>query len=111
AVRKKFPGLRVTLRAGYQPELEAWLQKKELDLAITLLDEKPPAGVQTRPLLNLPLVLLVPKASKWRTAREIWAHDRVDDPLICLPANDAICRTFQKGLAQQNLDWAPGIEV
>lgn len=110
-VRKKFPGLRVTLRAGYQPELEGWLQKKELDLAITLLDEKPPAGIQTRPLLKVPLVLIVPKASPWRAAQDIWKRDRIDDALICLPTNDAICRTFQKGLAEAGLDWAPGIEV
>ena len=44
AVRKKFPKLKLTLREGYQPQLEAWLQRQELDLAITLLDGKPPSG-------------------------------------------------------------------
>src|SRR5213593_4383151 len=43
-VRKKFPKLKVTLREAYQPQLESWLQKQELDLAITLLDGKPPSG-------------------------------------------------------------------
>src|SRR5438034_1663492 len=33
-VRKKFPNLKLTLREGHQPQLEAWLQKQELDLAV-----------------------------------------------------------------------------
>ena len=50
-VRKKFPKLKVTLREGYQPELEGWLQKHEIDLAVTLLDGKPPPGCQASPLM------------------------------------------------------------
>ena len=38
AVRKKFPKLKVTLREGYQPELEEWLQRRDLDLAFTVLE-------------------------------------------------------------------------
>src|SRR6266566_5160180 len=64
AVRKKFPKLKVTLREGYQPELEEWLQRRDLDLAFTVLDRKPPSGTGTLPLLKLPLVLLVEKGSK-----------------------------------------------
>ena len=59
AVRKKFPKLKVTLREAYQPQLESWLQKQELDLAITLLDGKPPSGASALPLFKLPLVLVV----------------------------------------------------
>ncbi|PYI86982.1 MAG: hypothetical protein DME26_07905 [Verrucomicrobia bacterium] len=52
AVRKKFPKLKVTLREGYQPELEEWLQRRDLDLAFTVLDRKPPSGTGTLPLLT-----------------------------------------------------------
>src|SRR5712692_2104309 len=63
AVRKNFPKLKVTLREGYQPQLESWLQKQELDLAITLLDGKPPPGTNALALLKLPLVLVVDRKS------------------------------------------------
>jgi len=36
-VRKSFPKLKVTLREGYQPQLESWLQNQELDLALILV--------------------------------------------------------------------------
>src|SRR5262249_30815522 len=47
AVRKKFPALKVTLREGYQPELESMLQKQEIDVAVTLTERKPPNGVHS----------------------------------------------------------------
>src|SRR5213593_1592917 len=37
AMQKQFPKLKITLREGYQPELESWVCKKELDLALTVL--------------------------------------------------------------------------
>src|SRR5580704_3473606 len=43
-VRKKFPGLKVALREGYQPELEGMLQRQEIDLAVMLTERKPPVG-------------------------------------------------------------------
>jgi DNA-binding transcriptional LysR family regulator len=53
SMQKQFPRLKVTLREGYQPELESCLSKRELDLAITLLDGKPPSGIHGLPLFNL----------------------------------------------------------
>src|SRR5687768_15845389 len=31
-VRKQFPGLKLSLRQGYQPQLEPWLQNQDIDL-------------------------------------------------------------------------------
>ncbi len=110
-VRKKFPGLRVALREGYQPELEAMLQKEELDLAITLLEKRAPAGIHSTALLELPLALLVPKDSSITAAEQLWKRDRIDDALICLPVTEAICKQFQQSLARVGVDWFPTIEV
>ena len=111
AVRKKFPKLKVTLREGYQPQLESWLVRQELDLAVTLLDGKPPAGTHAQPLLEMPLVLLVPRESKLKSAAEIWAEDRIAETLISLPGNESICKNFQAGLDRLKVDWFTGIEV
>ena len=110
-VRKKFPKLKLALREGYQPQLESWLQRQELDLAITLLDGKPPSGVSARPLFPLPLVLVVEKNSKIKSAAELWARDRIDETLISLPTNESIYKSFQQGLAKLKVDWFTGIEV
>jgi DNA-binding transcriptional LysR family regulator len=111
AMRKQFPKLKVTLREGYQPELESCLAKRELDLAITLLSGKPPGGITAIPLFDLPLVLLVPRSSTLKSAEELWARDKIDETLISLPTNESICRSFQAGLRKRGVDWFTGIEV
>ncbi len=110
-VRKKFPNLKLTLREGHQPQLESWLQKQELDLAVTLLEGKPPTGVNSVPLIKVPLVLLLEKSSRISSAAELWKRDKIEDTLISLPAFEAIPKHFQKGLSQIGVDWFPRIEV
>lgn len=110
-LKKKFPSLKLTLRAGYLPQLESWLQRRELDFAVTIVEGKPPSGLSGVPLVSLNLGLLVPKASPLRAAAELWRRDRIDDTLISLPADEPISRIFQQGLARLRVDWFPGIEV
>jgi len=111
AMQKQFPKLKITLREGYQPELESWLCKKELDLAITILSGKPPSGTQALPLFDLPLVLLVPRNSRLRSCADLWTRKKINEPLISLPANEAICKSFQAGLRRIGVEWMPDIEV
>lgn len=111
AVRKKFPQLKVTLREGYQPELEAMLEKQEVDIAVTVVEGKAPSGTHSLMLLELPMVLMVPHESPLRSAEELWKKDKISEPLICLPANEVMSRTFQQGLSKLGIDWFPSIEI
>ena len=110
-LKKKFPDLKVTLRSGYLPQIEGWLQRREIDFAVTMLEDKPPVGLTAMPLVKMPLALLVPKSSRLRSADELWQRDRIGETLISLPANESIARNFQQGLARLKVDWFPGIEV
>ena len=110
-VRKKFPKLTITLKQGYQNELEAMLSARELDLAVTIIEKKPLPGIKTLPMIELPLVLLVPRSSPYRSAEEIWKQDKIQDPLISLPDKEPIPKSFQAGLAKHGVDWFTGIEV
>jgi DNA-binding transcriptional LysR family regulator len=110
-VRRKFPHLKLTLREGHQPQLESWLQRQELDLAVTLLEGKPPPGINTLPLLRLPLVLLAEKSCRLRSAEELWKRDKIEDALISLPSFEAIPKHFQEGLSRLGVDWFPRIEI
>jgi DNA-binding transcriptional LysR family regulator len=110
-VRKKFPKLKITLRESHQPQLEAWLERGEIDLAVTLVNGKAPAGLQSVTLLKLPMILLVTKNSPIKSACELFTRDRIDEPLICLAPNEIICREFQQQLAKMGVDWFPSIEV
>ena len=110
-VRKKFPGLKMSLREGYPAQFEDWLQRDEIDLAVTLIEKKTAPGIHSLALLELPLVLLVEKNSDIRSAEELWRRDKIDEPLICLPQGETVCRNFQQRLATLGVDWFPGIEV
>ena len=110
-VRKKYPDLKIALREAYHPELEALLEKDELDLAVTLIEKKSAQGIHSMALLELPLVLLVEKNSNITAPEQLWRRDKIEEPLICLPAAEAICKHFQQGLVKLGVDWFPSIEV
>lgn len=110
-VRKKFPQLRVALREGYQAELESLLLREEIDLAVTLIEKRATPGINSRVLLELPMVLLVPKASKITDPEQLWKQDPIVEPLICMPVAEVITKNLQQALAKRGADWFPSIEV
>ena len=111
SVRQKFPNLKFTLCEGYQGDLEAMLQKEELDLAVTVIEKKSAPGIHSVALIEVPLALLVEKSSPLTAADQLWQRDKIDEPLICLPGVEAICKHFQQGLLRARVDWFPSIEV
>jgi DNA-binding transcriptional LysR family regulator len=111
SVRKRFPNLKIALREGYPADFESLLLKEELDLAVSAIEKKPPPGLHSAPLVELPLVLLVEKTSRITAAYQLWTRDKIEDPLICLPPVEAICKNFQQGLARLGVDWFPSMEV
>lgn len=110
-VRESFPGLKLGLRQGYHAELLGLLERREVDIAITLLEQKPPMGVSVASLMEIPLVLLVPRKSRIQSAEELWKRDKIEEPLVCLPPTEVVTRQFQQGLASLGVDWFPSITV
>ena len=110
-VRKKYPSLKITLREGYQAELESLLQQEQLDLIVTVVEDKPAPGIHVTGLVELPLALLLPKDSPITAPEQLWRRDRIEEPLICLPDFEPICKHFQRGLGRLGVDWFPSIVV
>jgi DNA-binding transcriptional LysR family regulator len=110
-VRKKFPGLKVSLRDDFPVQLEALLQKGEVDLVFTLIERRPPPGLHSLVLLELPLVLLVEKNSRLQSAEELWRRDKIAETLICLPAGETLSKNFQAQLSRLGVEWFPTIEA
>lgn len=111
AVKKKFPGLSISLRDGYPADLQTLLNKDEIDLAITLLEKKNIAGLKSVALLELPLVLLAPSTSRIQSADQLWKEDKIEEPLICLRPTETVCRIFQQKLRELDVNWFPTIEA
>lgn len=111
SVRRKFPGLKISLREGYRAHLESLLLRDEIDVAITLIEKKAPAGFQTLTLLELPPVLLVEQSSRITAAEQLWQRDKIDEPLICLPPSETLSRNFLHRLDELGVEWFPSIEA
>jgi DNA-binding transcriptional LysR family regulator len=113
-LRQRYPRMKLTLRAGQQPQVWNWLERHELDLAITLLEEKSAPGLTQVPLLELPVIFLVAKGSPYRTDEDILgavAAGTPMDTLVTLTPGELAPRRFRDLLEHRGLDWPPGIEV
>lgn len=110
-VRVKFPTFRLSLHEAARAEAERLLLAQDVDVAITLIEKKSRGGIQTRALLELPLILLVHKKSTLARADELWKRDKIEETLITFPRTDPIHAHFQQGLQSLGVEWFGGIEV
>ena len=111
-VGERFPAFRLYLHEAGRGEAERLLLARDVDLAITLIDKKKSrAGIQVRPLLELPLILLVHKKSQLARAEELWKRDKIEETLISFPRTDPVHVHFQRGLERLGVEWFCGIEV
>jgi DNA-binding transcriptional LysR family regulator len=110
-VRAKFPAFRLYLHEATRTDAERSLLARDVDLAIMLIDKKSRAGIQVRPLLELPLILLVHKKSKLARAEELWKRDKIEETLVCFSRSDPVLTYFQRGLKRLGVEWFCGIEV
>ncbi len=111
-MRTMYPRLRLNLQEADQQRSEERIALGEADIAITVLEERANPGFRTETLARLPLVLLVPADSPFKTAQAaIRAGCTGDLPLIALPAHERICRIFKDGLRKRSLHWSVAMEV
>ncbi|MBL9189482.1 MAG: LysR family transcriptional regulator [Opitutaceae bacterium] len=113
-LRAHHPGMKLALRSGFTVELEAWLRDGAIDLAITPLEGRAPARlncVRMLRMLRMPLVLVVPRDSKLKSADELWVRKEITEPLVSVPPTEAISRLFRKGLQHRRVIWPPAIEA
>lgn len=109
-LRKKFPGLRMTLQEIDQRGAERLIAQGEADLAITVLESRLPPGFRSLTLARLPLCLLVPAGSPHRKAAGLLqAEEKI--PLISLPPHELLPRLFQKELGRRGLVWKTEMET
>lgn len=113
-LQRQHPGLQLTVQEGDQRQAETWILRGEADLAVTVLDPAKPAaaGLTCRRLLRLPLALLVPEDSPWRSAPDaIRAGIAGELNLVSLAAGELLPRLFAQGLRRQRREWPIAIAV
>ena len=51
------------------------------------------------------------RSSGLTAAEQLWKRDKIEEPLICLPPGELICKQFQQKLTELGVDWFPSVEV
>jgi DNA-binding transcriptional LysR family regulator len=111
AHKQRFRNFRLSLHDANQAIAEELLRKREIDLAITELEGRPALSINSRILLRLFLVLIVPRHARFHTITDFFYKGSPSQSLISLPSNEIISKHFQAGLRKLGLAWAPAIEV
>jgi DNA-binding transcriptional LysR family regulator len=111
-LKTRFPKLRFSLRTtGYQSQVEDWLREGQADVAFLPVYERAPAGLRMTRLASFPLVLQVPKASKLKSAAELFAQKRIVEPLVCLEPQSMVVRRFFQELKGHGATWPHVVEA
>ena len=97
------------MKLEFKTELESWLQCRQVDLATLPLRGRRAVSLHLLRRVRLPLVLLVHKRSKIKTAEKLWRRGPRDS-LISLPPTQAISAHFQMGLKERGIPWQPTTE-
>lgn len=109
--QRKFPTLTLQLHDANQAAAERLLQKHEIDLAVTELEGKPAAGLNSTVLCKLPRVLIVPRRWKIKAASDLWRGTGKRETLISLPPEEVMVRQFHSRLKRLGFHWPTGVEV
>lgn len=112
ALKSEFPGLRLNLKDASADRCLRLLRRGEVDLALTVLPRPVPTGCTVVELISLPMVLLVPEKSSWKSFKQIEVLDPNNfPPLISLPSNEDIPASFHAALTNRDLSWETHLEV
>jgi DNA-binding transcriptional LysR family regulator len=109
--KRQSPDFGLTLHDVNQIGAEDLLRRREIDLAITELEGRPAAFIESCELARLPLVLLTPKRTPLRSLKDVFKRGKPRERLISLPAHEVISKQFQAGLKKLGHTWPAAIEV
>lgn len=110
-LKKRFSNFRIGLQTTGSTDLEAAFAGHHIDVAIFPLGRRPVSRLRRERLISLPLALLVPHSSPWRTIEEFWSGGGAEETLISLPPAERISWLFQDELKRRRLEWPVGIEA
>ena len=109
--KRQYPDLELALHDVNQASAEELLRRREIDIAITELESPPAGSFRSCELVQLPLVLVIPRRSKIRTISDVFRNGQPTEKLISLPSSEVLSKNFRAGLKKLRLHWPTAIEV
>ena len=113
-LKRQYPNLKLSMTELIASEsAENLLATQEIDIAITTLNSSLPGSVKKIELLKVPLVLVVPENSEYKTFSKLQSGDdqEITEPLISLSSEHTINVIFQNELKNRGINWDTHVEV
>ena len=113
-LKKQYPNLKLSMTELIASEsAENLLATQEIDIAITTLNSSLPGSVKKIELLKVPLVLVVPENSEYKTFSKLQSGNdqEITEPLISLSSEHTINVIFQNELKNRGINWDTHVEV
>lgn len=113
-LRKDQPNIRLNLQQVGPAEAEKLLLDNEIDIAVSVLHNRPAAGLRHVELLSTSLNLLAHKDAEHSTFAALCkqaTHGHLTFPLVAMNPEERISQIFQKELGKRKLEWDPDITV
>ncbi len=117
-LRKEEPNLRLSLREVDPSDVHQLLTTQQVDVAVSVLAGKLAEGLKAEPLVQIPVVLLVPSSCQVKSWKELLEKDPFEaksfcgkEPLIGLPQHEILQQLFEKELDRQKVSWPVSVEV
>ncbi|MEC7639320.1 MAG: LysR family transcriptional regulator [Verrucomicrobiota bacterium] len=113
-LKKQYPNLKLSMTELIASEsAENLLATQEIDIAITTLNSSLPGSVRKIELLKVPLVLVVPENSEYKTFSTLQSGNdqEITEPLISLSSEHTINVIFQNELKNRGINWDTHVEV
>jgi len=106
------PGAKIRLVEADQRTAQELILRGEVDLAVAVMETRPPVGLKLEKLIELPQQLLVKTQSPYRRANDV-LRDGVAGkiPLVSLPEHELLPRLFQTALRARGWKWPVALEV
>jgi DNA-binding transcriptional LysR family regulator len=111
AMRQQAPSLHFKLLPATLEMIETGLLSQEMDIGIAPLLGKRPTGIKQQIMVRVPMALVVPAASRLKSPNELWRQDRIAEPLISGPPENAVTLLFLSELQKRKIDWFPSFQL
>lgn len=116
-MKKTNPDLRLHLRHVEPAEIEELIQDEEVDLAVTAVAGDPEGNLKMDKLLELSIVMFVPKTFKENTLEELLIDDEYERgkvikyPLVGLGEAQILGKVFNKYMEKRDVHWTTEVQV
>lgn len=111
-LEQEFPDFQLRLFESDFETAKSQIERNEIDMAIAVDPGTALAGLRSLTLIQLPLVLITPGKTSYKTAKEIIAAGAAGkERLISLRPGERIPTLFTQTLRQMKLRWPVSLEV